>query len=307
MPRAVRFDEYGGTDVLNVVEVERPKPGPGQLLLRVKAAGINPGEAKIREGLLHSMWPATFPSGQGSDLAGTVEETGEGVSGFAPGDEIIGYTDERASQAEYAVIGQAHATPKPPGLSWEVAGSLFVVGATAVAAIRAISVSTGDTVVISGAAGGVGSIAVQLAKLEGATVIGLASEPNHEWLRSHGAIPVAYAQPNLKDRIIDAANGTPDAFFDTVGGDYVELALELGIKPERIDTIANFAAAEKYGVKIDGNAAGASKETLAELAKLVDEGRLEIPIANVYPLDQVRAAYEELAKNHTRGKIVLTL
>ena len=189
--KAVRFDEYGGVDVLKVVDVPRPAPGPGQVLVQVKAAGINPGEAKIRDGLLHARWPATFPSGQGSDLAGVVAETGPGVTGFAVGDEVIGYTDNRASQAEYVVVEEQNLTARPAGVPWEVAGALFVAGATAYAAVRAVALTEGDTVVVSGAAGGVGSIAVQLARRAGATVIGLASPANHEWLAGHGVIPVA--------------------------------------------------------------------------------------------------------------------
>jgi NADPH:quinone reductase-like Zn-dependent oxidoreductase len=304
MSRAVRFDEYGDVDVLEVVDVEDPVPGPGELLVRVKAAGINPGEAKIRQGLLHERFPATFPSGQGSDLAGVVEAVGEGVTEFAPGDELIGFTDNRASQAELVVIEAANATPKPSGVSWEVAGALFVVGATAYAAVRAVSASSGDTVVIAGAAGGVGSIAVQLARRAGATVIGLASEANHDWLRAHGVIPVTYGD-GVADRIREAAPDGVDAFIDAVGPPYVELALELGVAPDRVDTIADFGAVAKHGVKAEGNAAGASAQTVAELAALISEGALEIPVAAVYPLDQVRDAYSELERNHTRGKIVL--
>ena len=304
MSRAVRFDEYGGVGVLNVVEVEDPVPGPGQLLIRVKAAGINPGEGKIREGLLHERWPATFPSGQGSDLAGVVEAVGAGVDAFQAGDEVIGFTDDRASQAELAVIDAAHATRRPAGVPWEVAGALFVAGATAYAAVRAVNPSGGDTVVVSGAAGGVGSLTVQLARRSGATVIGLASEHNHEWLRGHGVVPVTYGE-GVADRVRAAAPDGVDALIDTVGGGYVELGLELGVAPDRIDTIADFSAPAKYGVKAEGNAAGASAETLAQLAALIDEGALEMPIAATYPLDQVREAYAELERNHTRGKIVL--
>jgi NADPH:quinone reductase-like Zn-dependent oxidoreductase len=304
MSRAVRFDEYGDVNVLKVVDVQDPTPGPGQLLIRVKAAGINPGEAKIRQGLLHERWPSTFPSGQGSDLAGVVEAVGDGVSGFAAGDEVIGFTDDRSSQAELVVIDAENATRRPAGVPWEVAGALFVVGATAWAAVRAVDLSDSDTVVVSGAAGGVGSLAVQLARRTGATVIGLASEPNHEWLRSHGVIPLTYGD-GVADRIREAAPDGVDALLDLVGGGYVDLALELGVAPDRIDTIADFEAISKHGVKGEGNAAGASAETMAELAALIDEGALELPIAASYPLDQVREAYTELERNHTRGKIVL--
>jgi NADPH:quinone reductase-like Zn-dependent oxidoreductase len=304
MPRAVRYDDYGDVDVLDVVDVDAPEPGPGQVLVRVKAAGINPGEAKIREGALRERWPARFPSGQGSDLAGVIEQVGPVVDGWSVGDEVIGWTDERASQAELVVLDAANLTRRPPTVPWEVAGSMFVVGATAVAAVRAVALSDGDTVVVSGAAGGVGSVAIQLARHAGATVIGLASEPNHPWLREHGVIPVSYGE-GVAERIREAAGDGVDAFIDTVGGGYVELALELGVDPQRIDTIADFAAVQKYGVKADGNAAGASAETLSMLADLIARGELEIPIARVYPLDQVREAYRDLADGHTHGKIVL--
>jgi NADPH:quinone reductase-like Zn-dependent oxidoreductase len=303
--KAVRFDEYGGAEVLKVVDVPRPIAGPGQVLVQVKAAGINPGEAKIRDGLLHARWPATFPSGQGSDLAGIVAETGPGVTGFKPGDEVIGFTDNRASQAEYVIVEAEHLTPKPPEVPWEVAGALFVGGATAYAAVRAVELTEGDTVVVSGAAGGVGSIAVQLAKRAGATVIGLASEDNHAWLAAHGVIPVSYGD-GVAGRIRQAA-GKADAFIDTFGADYVELALELGVSPSRIDTIANPRAVEKYGVKAAGNAAGASAEVLAELASLIAAGQLEIPIAAAFPLSQVQDAYRRLATGHLLGKIVLVI
>ena len=238
--KAVRFDEYGDVDVLKVVDVPTPAPGPGQVLVQVKAAGINPGEAKIRVGLLHARWPATFPSGQGSDLAGVVAETGPVVTGFAAGDEVIGYTDNRASQAEYVVVEEQDLTAKPAGVPWEVAGALHVVGATACAAVRAVALTEGDTVVVSGAAGGVGSLAVQLARRAGATVIGLASPANHEWLAGHGVIPVAYGD-GVAGRIRQAA-AKVDAFIDTFGADYVQLALEHGVEPSRIDTIVRFDA-----------------------------------------------------------------
>jgi NADPH:quinone reductase-like Zn-dependent oxidoreductase len=303
MPKAVRFDNYGGVDVLNVLDVPRPVPGPGQVLVQVKAAGINPGEAKIRDGQLAERWPATFPSGQGSDLAGIVAETGPGVTGFAPGDEVIGYTHDRASQAEYVVVQAGQLTPKPAEVPWPVAGALFVAGATAYAAVRAVALDKGDVVVVSGAAGGVGSIAVQLARRAGATVIGLASPVHHEWLAAHGVIPVSYGE-GVADRIRQAA-GRVDAFIDTVGGGYVRLALDLGVTPERIDTIADFAAIAEYGVKGDGNMAGASAAVLAELAALIADGELEIPIAATFPLAEVRDAYRRLAQGHVQGKIVL--
>jgi NADPH:quinone reductase-like Zn-dependent oxidoreductase len=304
MPKAVRFNQYGDEDVLEFVEVERPKPGPGQVLVEIRAAAINPGEAKIREGLLHERYPATFPSGQGSDLAGVVAEVGEGVTHFSPGDEVLGFTDTRSSHAELVVTEAKEITIKPSNLPWEVAGSLYVAGATAWAMVRAVEIDPGDTVVVAGAAGGVGSLAVQLAKRAGAKVIGLASERNHEWLKGYGVIPVTYGE-GVAERIL--AVGKPDAFLDTMGGGYVELAInELGIAPQWIDTIADFAAPAKYGVKADGNAVGGTIEVIAGLAELVSKGELKVTIAESYPLSQVREAYRELAGGHTRGKIVLT-
>jgi NADPH:quinone reductase-like Zn-dependent oxidoreductase len=305
--KAVRFDTYGGIDVLKVVDVPRPVPGPAQVLVQVKAAGINPGEAKIRAGLLDARWPATFPSGQGSDLAGIVAETAPGVTGVSVGDEVIGFTDNRASQAEYTVVEEEHLTAKPADLPWVVAGALFVAGATAYAAVRAVAPADGDTVVVSGAAGGVGAragpLAVQLARRAGATVIGLAGAGNHEWLAAHGVIPVAYGD-GVADRIRQAAEKV-DAFIDTHGDGYVQLALGLGVEPSRIDTIADFEAVTRYGVKGEANAAGASASVLAELAGLISTGQLELPIAGVYPLDQVRDAYRRLEQGHIRGKIAL--
>ncbi len=305
MPQAVRFDHYGGIDVLNVVEVPQPVPEQGQVLVAVRAAGINPGEARIREGALHSIFPATFPSGEGSDLAGVVGELGPGVELFAVGDEVLGFTNARASQADFVLVDVENLVPKPAEVSWEVAGSLFVAGTTAYAAVRAVSLKPGETVVVAGAAGGVGCIAVQLAGAAGATVIGLASEPNHVWLTDHGVIPVAYGD-GVADRIKAVAGKGVDAFIDTYGGGYVELALfELGVAQQRIDTIANFDAAARFGVKNEGTAAAANATVLAELVDMIARGKLEVPIAAVYPLEQVRDAYKELERRHTRGKIVL--
>jgi NADPH:quinone reductase-like Zn-dependent oxidoreductase len=304
MTKAVRFDEYGDVEVLNVVEVPDPVPGDGEVLVRVKAAGINPGEATIRSGALHDLWPASFPSGEGSDLAGVVEEVGPAADGFRPGDEVIGFTHDRASHAELVAVSATQLARRPAGVAWEEAGALFVAGTTAWAAVRAVSLSPGDVVVVSGAAGGVGSIAVQLARLAGARVIGLASEGHHEWLRAHGATPVTYGD-GVADRIRAAANGPVDAFVDTYGSGYVDLAIELGVAPERIDTIIDWDAAKRHGTQTDGNTAGASAEVLAELAQRIADGELEIPIARAYPLDQVRDAYRELERRHTLGKIVL--
>lgn len=302
--RAVKYDRFGGTDVLHIREVSIPTPKDDEVLVKVKAAGINPGEAAIRQGMMAKQWPSTFPSGQGSDFAGIVEKAGDKVENFKPGDEVIGFTDNRASQAEYVIAETKHLVHRPPHVSWEEAGGLFVAGTTAYAAVKAVGLQKDDTLVVSGAAGGVGSIVVQLARNIGAKVIGLASERNHQWLSRHDVIPVAYGE-GMANRIREAAAGRIDAFIDTYGHGYVDLALGLGVQPERIDTIIDFEAAKKYHTRTAGNAQGAKAEVLAELADLIDKGRLEIPIEKVYSLNDVRAAYQELEKRHTRGKIVL--
>ncbi len=306
MSKAVQFDKFGDIDVLDVRDVERPAPGAGDVLVEVRAAGINPGEASIRKGLLKDIFPTTFPSGEGSDFAGVVVETGAGVDGFKAGDQVFGFSEKRSSHAEFVVVPAANVTAKPAGVSWEVAGGLFVAGTTAYAAVRAVDLAPGEVVAVSGAAGGVGVIGVQLAKRAGATVVGIAGPSNDEWLRAHGVIPVNYGD-DLAERLRAAApEGRIDAFLDFFGGGYVELAVdELGIAPERVDTIIDFAAAEQFKVRTAGNADAANADVLAELAELVADGSLEVPIAEVFALDDVREAFRTLEQRHTRGKLVL--
>ena len=303
--KAVQIDEYGGVEVLNVREVEQPVPGSNQVLVAVRAAGINPSEGTMRAGRVRELFPLTFPSGQGSDLAGVVDEVGASVQGVAVGDEVIGYTDNRASQAEYVVVEATNLTPKPAVVPWDVAGALFVAGVTGFATVRAVAPTAGEAVVIVGAGGGVGVFATQLAVRTGARVIALAGERHHEWLRERGAVPVTYGD-GVAERITAAAEGKPVvAFIDLVGRGYVELALELGVAEDRINTIVDFPAAQKYGVKFEGGAAAASAATLAELAAAIATGDLVVPIQRTYPLDEVRAAFAELEAGHTAGKIVL--
>jgi len=306
MSKAVQFDLYGGIDVLQVRDVPRPVPGAGEVLVQVRAAGINPSEGVIRSGAVHHLFPATFPSGQGSDFAGVVAELGSGVSGFTVGDEVIGFSMRRSSQAEYVSVPANQLTPKPSKVPWEVAGSLFVAGVTAYAVVRAVRLVPGDTVVIAGAAGGVGSIAVQLARRAGATVLGIAGPSNDAWLSDHGAIPVNYGD-NLPARLRAAAkSGNIDALLDFFGGGYVAMAIEeLKLLPGKIDTIADFEAVKRFGVQSKGGADAATAVVLAELADLVARGELEVPIAGVFALDDVRDAFRQLELRHTRGKLVL--
>ena len=306
MSKAVRFDHYGNIDVLDVREVERPVPGEGEVLVEVKAAGINPGEAKVRTGALQDLFPATFPSGQGSDLAGVVAEVGPGVRTFAVGDEVLGFSEKRSSQAQFVAVPAEQLTTKPKQLSWEVAGSLYVAGTTAYAAVRAVGLKPGDTVAVAGAAGGVGSLGVQLARRTGATVLGIAGPTNDDWLAAHGVVPVNYGD-DLADRLRAASpSGRIDAFLDFFGDGYVELAVnQLGVAPDRVDTIIDFAAVEKFGIQAAGNADASSAAVLAELAASVAAGELEVPIAGVFALDDVQRAYRTLEQQHTRGKLVL--
>lgn len=305
--KAVRFHQYGGIDVLRVEEVPRPVPGPGQVLIEVRAAGIQPGETMIREGARHKRWPAVFPTGQGSDLAGVVVQLGPEVRGFAAGDEVLGFTHGRASHAQFVVAEDVNVVSRPPGLSWDVAGSLYVAGTTAYATVFAVDPAPGETVVVSGAAGGVGSLAVQLAQRRGATVIGLAGERNHAWLAGHDVVPVAYG-PGVAERIRHASGGSGgvvDAFIDTFGDGYVDLAVELGVRPERINTIRDWQAAARVGARTYGEGSAACAVVVGELARLAARGELEVPIARTYPLEQVQDAYRELEQGHTHGKIVL--
>jgi NADPH:quinone reductase len=305
MSKAVMFDEYGGVEVLEVREVPQPKPGPGQVLIAVRAAGINISEAKIRDGSVSQIFPANFPSGQGSDFAGVIDEVGPDVDGFTVGDEVIGFTNGRASHAEYVLAESANLTPKPPNVPWEVAGALFVAGVTGFAAVRAVAPTAGETVVIAGAGGGVGVFATQLTVRTGARVLALASERHHPWLREHGAHPIAYGD-GLIARISAAVEDEPvAAFIDLVGSGYVETALELGVVKERINTIVDFPGIAKYGVKGEGGAAAASADTLAQLAHLIALGELVVPIQRSYPLADVQAAFTELEAGHIAGKIVL--
>ncbi len=233
------------------------------MVVEVKAAGTNPGEAAIRAGALADRFPATFPSGEGSDLAGIVSAVGDGVDEFALGDPVLGFSFQRSSHANFVSVPTSQLIRKPSELSWEVAGSLYVVGCTAYAAVRAVDAKEGETVAVSAAAGGVGTVVVQLLALRGSRVLGIASQVNADWLRSHGAIPVSYGD-GLAARLRDAASGKIDAFIDLFGPQYLELAVDLGIPRDRIETIASFEKAQELGVKAEGSGTASTREVLTE-------------------------------------------
>ncbi len=304
MPRAVRFDRYGPVEELYVADVEAPEPEPGRVVVKVVATSINPGEIAIREGAMEERTPATFPSGQGSDLAGRIAVVGGGVINWAPGDEVIGWTDERAAQAELVAVPADQLTRRPGGVPWEQAGSLYVAGCTACAMVDSAGVRPGETAAVAGASGGVGSIAIQLLRNRGARVLGIAGPANGDWLAELGVEPVAYGD-GLDERLRSAAPDGIDAMLDAYGGGYVGQAIDLGVAPQRIVTIIDFEAAEEHGAKTVFGHAVASAGMLADLAGMIDAGDLSVPIAATYPLDEVRDAYKRLAERHTRGKIVL--
>ncbi|MGH8961169.1 MAG: NADP-dependent oxidoreductase [Jatrophihabitantaceae bacterium] len=303
--RAVRFDRYGDRDVLYIADIPRPSPGPDEVLIEVRAAGINPGETNIRTGVLHDRFPATFPSGQGSDLAGVILACGDGVDEFAVGEEVLGYSWRRSSHATHVVVPATQLIRKPPQLPWAVAGSLYVVACTAYAAVRAVAAHSDETVAVSAAAGGVGSIVVQLLAERGVhSILGIASPANDSWLTARGVTPVNYGD-GLRQRLSAAAPNGIHAFIDLFGPEYVQLGADLGIAPHRIETIAAFEKAQELGTKADGSVSASTTDVLTEMADLIATGRIEIPIAATYPLAHVSDAFAELEQRHTRGKIVV--
>ncbi len=305
--KAVRFDRYGGREVLLVRDIEMPTPGDGEVLVEVRAAGINPGEAMIRSGVLHERLPATFPSGEGTDLAGVVVAVGAGVEEFEPGDEVLGFSWKRSSHATHTVVPATQLIAKPGALAWDVAGALDVAGTTAYAAVRAVDPQPGDVVAVSAATGGVGTLVVQLLVQRGATVLGIASRSSADWLTAHGVTPVEYGD-GLDERLRAAAPEGIDAFIDLFGPEYVRLAVDLGVRPDRIDTIVFAEESRQLGVRMEGAAALAETDVravLQELADLLASGAIELPIAATYPLDRVVDAFEDLERRHTLGKIVL--
>jgi NADPH:quinone reductase-like Zn-dependent oxidoreductase len=307
MARAVRFEQYGAAEVLEVVDVDPPELGDGQLLVRVRAAGINPFEAKLRDGTFRESIALSFPAAQGSDLAGVVEAVGPNVQEFAVGDEVLGTTAVRGSHAELAVASQAHLLARPAALAWEVAGGLWNIATTAYACVAAVGAGQGEVLVVAGASGGVGGLAAQLARHRGASVIGIAGERGHAWLRSRGIVPVAYGD-GVAERLRAAAAraGAPiDALIDCVGQGYVELGIELGIAPARINTVVDPDAAARAGARAEGARAAANTEVVEEIVQLIVSGEIELPIAATFPLECVREAYELLESGHPPGKIVL--
>jgi NADPH:quinone reductase-like Zn-dependent oxidoreductase len=301
--RAVRFHEYGDSAVLQVEDIDTPTIGDDQVLVRVVAAATNILDIALREGHMGDAFPGTLPSGQGFDLAGTIVEIGSNGTDFVVGDNVIGWAP-RSAQADYVAVDARELAHKPSAVDWAVAASIPTAAATAYGAVHAVDPQPGDTVVVSAAAGGVGALVTQMVINAGATVIATAGPDNFDFLRSLGAVPVAHGD-GLMDRITRAAPDGVTAYLDNYGDGNVDLAVRLGVKPDRINTIIDFAAAQQHGVHTAGQAEGNDGRIFAELAHLIAENKLRIPIQTIYPVEQVRTAYEELARRHARGKIVL--
>ena len=298
--RALRFHEYGDPSVLTVEDVPEPHAGPGQVRVRVRATSVNPLDWKVRAGAMAKMRPTTFPATTGSDATGTVDEVGDGVSGVQVGDEVFGLAAGAA--AERAVLTAW--APVPSTWSTQQAGAAGLVATTAIAGLNALGDISGKTVLVEGAAGGVGSAAVQVALARGARVIGTASAANHDFLRELGAVATTYG-PGLADRVGALAPEGVDAALDTAGsGSLADLVALVG-EPSKVATIADFGAAA-LGASMVAGAANAATD-LAEAARLGQDGKLVLAVQATYPLEQGADAQALVQGGHTRGKIVITL
>jgi NADPH:quinone reductase-like Zn-dependent oxidoreductase len=296
--KAVRISQFGGPEVLQIVDLPDPHPGPGQVRITVRAAGVNPSDWKKRQGLMDSELPQTM----GYEAAGVVDEIGEGVSGVAVGDRVFGFSAEGAAQAELAVLSWY--APIPPSLDFAGAAALPAAVETATRALDLLGVGRGSTVLINGASGSVGSAAVQLAVARGARVIGTASPANHDYLRSLGAQPVAYGE-GLAGRVRALAPDGVDLALDAAGSGVLPELIELAGGPEHVVTIADFGGAQQYGVRFSSGDSGRALHALAGLGALIESGRFSPPVTQTFPLAQVAEAHRVSQDGHARGKLVL--
>ncbi|KQR40173.1 NADP-dependent oxidoreductase [Microbacterium sp. Leaf159] len=301
--RRVVFHRFGGPEVLEIEERPIPRPASGEVRVRLAAAGVNPVDWKLFSGRpLHDPYERSLPSGNGYDFAGVIDELGADVEGWAVGDRVFGGLRFHA-QADHLVIDPALLVRVPDGLSLVIAGALNVVGRTAVASVESQDIGSSDTVLVSGAAGGVGILTAQLCVARGARVLGTASPRNHALLCRLGIEPLTYGD-GLADAVRAAAPDGLTAVLDTVGHGTVDLALDLGLPPERINTVADYEARRRHPVRgVGGAAAGAAE--LAMIAALLADGTIELPIDSVHPLEGVREAYDRSIEGHATGKIVV--
>jgi enoyl reductase len=297
------FDEYGTPDVLHPVTVPDPVAGPGEVRIRVRAAGIQPFDCATRRGDFARYTPLRFPARLGNEAAGVVDQAGAGVTRLAAGDEVIAFMDVQG-YADTVVVPASQAADKPAAMPWPEAGVLSASGQTADTALDELAVGPGDTLLIHAAAGGVGSFAVQIARARGATVIGTASERNHGYLRSLGATPVSYG-PGLEDRVRAAAPGGVDAVLDAIGGEALDVSVKLVADVSRIVTIADWAAPARLGIRRIGTDRSAAR--LAGLTRMYAAAELVIPVWKTFPLGQAPDAHREVETGHVRGKVALTV
>jgi NADPH:quinone reductase-like Zn-dependent oxidoreductase len=302
--KAVMFDTFGEPDVLHLAEVPVPDPAPGQVRIKVQASGVNPADSKIRSGAMQDIFPTSLPAIPGIDVAGVVDAVGEGVTDIAVGDPVVGWADAPAgSYAEYSLASQF--ARLPTGLSFVDAATLPTAGEAAKRALDLLGVQAGDTLLIHGASGSVGTIAVQMAAARGATVIGTASEANQDYVRSLGAIPVVHGE-GLVDRVRSLSRQV-DAVLDVAGQGSIPDSITLRGGTERIVTLADAAAAADLGVTMTG---GTRKDRatsdLAALVELAARGEIVTTVAATYPLGRAADAQRISQAGHVRGKLVLT-
>jgi NADPH:quinone reductase-like Zn-dependent oxidoreductase len=303
MTKIARFAEYGDPDVLRVIDVPAPTAGQGQVRVAVRAAGVNPIDAKTVEGLMRNEIALTLPAGVGADVSGVVDQVGPGVSEFAVGDEVLG-SSVTPSFAEYALAEPTSLVRKPHDIAWEVAGSLAGAGGTAYAVLKQLGVKAGETLLIHGAAGGVGTFAVQLAAAQGVTVIGTASERNHDYLRSIGAIPVTYGD-GLLERVRSVAPQGVDAVLDASGRGEIPVSIQLTGTPERVLTLVAFDAADT-GIQIHIGGGGSDLgDALREIVGLIEQRRLTVSISRTFPLAEIASALKTSGAGHVTGKIAV--
>lgn len=301
--RAVVFDEYGEPSVLHVVTRDVPEPERGQVRLVVRAAGVNPFDWKLRSGLLADVVRIELPFVPGADVAGVVDAVGPDAAGFAVGDEVFG----KAASGGYAELALARVgalARKPARLAWEVAAGLPVTGTTAYHALGQLALPTGATLVVDGAAGGVGTLTVQLARRRGLTVIGTAGARNQEYLRSLGATPVLYGD-GLVQRVRAVAPSGVDGGLDVSGRGSVPALVELTGDPARVLTLVDYAAVSAHGVRYSSGEPAGMAAILAELGELAAAGEITLPIERTYPLAGAAAAQRDSEAGHVRGKLIL--
>lgn len=301
-PRAVQFSRLGDVDVLEVADIDVPSPGRGEVVVEVVSSAINHMETLLLRGEFAEELPVQFPQREGSDFAGRVLSVGAGVSTITPGMNVLGGVNRQA-HATHVVVPAENVIPKPRHVPWEVAGALYLAGITAYNMVRSINVGAGETVVITAAAGGVGTIETSLARLHGARIIGTCSEKNADYLRNVGVVPVVYGD-NLADRIREAGNGdNVVAYIDNSGGTNIEIAKELGVLDHRIRSLADRREVEVVAAKAEPDPS--RTHTLSYLARLLDEHAMSIPISGFYPLEHVADAFVDLDRLRARGKVVL--